>query len=201
MIHASVRNGPVQPGDVLVADMTDPNWEPVMKRAARDRHQPRRPHLPRGDHRARAGRAGGRRLRRRHRRAEGRRAGHGVVRRRRRRQDLRRPARNRSDAKCERGELPEIAGQDHDERRQSAAGVRLLAAAERRRRPGAARVHHQQQHRRAPEGDSRLSEHRCGPEEGRGIGGARSCVAARVLRRQAGRRHRHDRAPRSVRSR
>ena len=25
----------VQPGDVLVTDMTDPNWEPVMKRAAR----------------------------------------------------------------------------------------------------------------------------------------------------------------------
>src|SRR3546814_15813915 len=24
----------VQPGDVLVADMTDPDWEPVMKRAA-----------------------------------------------------------------------------------------------------------------------------------------------------------------------
>ena len=24
----------VRPGDVLVADMTDPNWEPVMKRAA-----------------------------------------------------------------------------------------------------------------------------------------------------------------------
>jgi pyruvate,water dikinase len=24
----------VQPGDVLVADMTDPNWEPVMKRAS-----------------------------------------------------------------------------------------------------------------------------------------------------------------------
>ena len=24
----------VQPGDVLVTDMTDPNWEPVMKRAA-----------------------------------------------------------------------------------------------------------------------------------------------------------------------
>ena len=24
----------MQPGDVLVADMTDPNWEPVMKRAA-----------------------------------------------------------------------------------------------------------------------------------------------------------------------
>jgi hypothetical protein len=24
----------VKPGDVLVADMTDPNWEPVMKRAS-----------------------------------------------------------------------------------------------------------------------------------------------------------------------
>src|SRR5690606_12510002 len=24
----------VQPGDVLVTDMTDPNWEPVMKRAS-----------------------------------------------------------------------------------------------------------------------------------------------------------------------
>ena len=24
----------VQPGDVLVADMTDPDWEPVMKRAS-----------------------------------------------------------------------------------------------------------------------------------------------------------------------
>ena len=32
-----------------------------------DRHQPRRPYLPRGDHRARTGRAGGGRLRRRHR--------------------------------------------------------------------------------------------------------------------------------------
>jgi pyruvate,water dikinase len=28
------RDGPVQPGDVLVTDMTDPNWEPVMKRAS-----------------------------------------------------------------------------------------------------------------------------------------------------------------------
>ena len=38
-------------GDVLVTDMTDPNWEPVMKRASRHRHQPRRPYPPRGDHR------------------------------------------------------------------------------------------------------------------------------------------------------
>ena len=32
-----------------------------------------------------------------------------------------------------------------------------------------------------------------GPEEGGGIGGARACLAARVLCRQAGRRHRHHR--------
>ena len=31
--HASEMNT-VQPGDVLVADMTDPNWEPVMRRAS-----------------------------------------------------------------------------------------------------------------------------------------------------------------------
>ena len=31
--HSSEMNT-VQPGDVLVADMTDPNWEPVMKRAS-----------------------------------------------------------------------------------------------------------------------------------------------------------------------
>ena len=33
-------------------------------------------------------------------------------------------------------------------------------------RPGAAGVHHQQQHRRASEGDPRLPERRCRPEEG-----------------------------------
>ena len=34
MIHDPSEMERVQPGDVLVADMTDPNWEPVMKRAA-----------------------------------------------------------------------------------------------------------------------------------------------------------------------
>jgi pyruvate,water dikinase len=34
VIHDPVDMERVQPGDVLVADMTDPNWEPVMKRAA-----------------------------------------------------------------------------------------------------------------------------------------------------------------------
>jgi pyruvate,water dikinase len=34
VIHDPSEMERVQPGDVLVADMTDPNWEPVMKRAA-----------------------------------------------------------------------------------------------------------------------------------------------------------------------
>ncbi|QRX85046.1 phosphoenolpyruvate synthase [Glaciimonas sp. PAMC28666] len=34
VIHDAADMERVQPGDVLVADMTDPNWEPVMKRAA-----------------------------------------------------------------------------------------------------------------------------------------------------------------------
>ncbi|MCA3221855.1 MAG: phosphoenolpyruvate synthase [Burkholderiales bacterium] len=34
VIDAAARMDEVQPGDVLVTDMTDPNWEPVMKRAA-----------------------------------------------------------------------------------------------------------------------------------------------------------------------
>jgi pyruvate,water dikinase len=34
VIHDPSEMERVQPGDVLVADMTDPNWEPVMKRAS-----------------------------------------------------------------------------------------------------------------------------------------------------------------------
>jgi pyruvate,water dikinase len=34
VIHDVKDMGKVQPGDVLVADMTDPDWEPVMKRSA-----------------------------------------------------------------------------------------------------------------------------------------------------------------------
>ena len=34
IIHDASEMDRVQPGDVLVTDMTDPNWEPVMKRAA-----------------------------------------------------------------------------------------------------------------------------------------------------------------------
>ena len=34
VIRSAAEMERVQPGDVLVADMTDPDWEPVMKRAA-----------------------------------------------------------------------------------------------------------------------------------------------------------------------
>ncbi|WP_397533057.1 phosphoenolpyruvate synthase [Roseateles sp.] len=34
IVHSISEMDRVQPGDVLVTDMTDPNWEPVMKRAA-----------------------------------------------------------------------------------------------------------------------------------------------------------------------
>ena len=34
VVHDPAQMNQVQPGDVLVADMTDPNWEPVMKRAS-----------------------------------------------------------------------------------------------------------------------------------------------------------------------
>jgi pyruvate, water dikinase len=34
IVHSLDEMDSVQPGDVLVTDMTDPNWEPVMKRAA-----------------------------------------------------------------------------------------------------------------------------------------------------------------------
>ncbi len=34
LVHSVAEMDQVQPGDVLVTDMTDPNWEPVMKRAS-----------------------------------------------------------------------------------------------------------------------------------------------------------------------
>ncbi|WP_298207893.1 phosphoenolpyruvate synthase [Acidovorax sp.] len=34
LVHSITEMDKVQPGDVLVTDMTDPNWEPVMKRAS-----------------------------------------------------------------------------------------------------------------------------------------------------------------------
>ncbi len=34
VLHDASQMDKVQPGDILVADMTDPNWEPIMKRAS-----------------------------------------------------------------------------------------------------------------------------------------------------------------------
>ena len=34
LVRSTAEMERVQPGDILVTDMTDPNWEPVMKRAA-----------------------------------------------------------------------------------------------------------------------------------------------------------------------
>ena len=72
-----------------------------------DRHQPRRAHLPRGDHRARARHSRGRRLRRRDARARGRRGGDRLLRRGRHRSRLRRPARRRGRRRRAR---PDAAG-------------------------------------------------------------------------------------------
>jgi hypothetical protein len=38
------------PGEVLVADMTDPDWEPIMKPGRSHRDQSRWPDVPCGDH-------------------------------------------------------------------------------------------------------------------------------------------------------
>ena len=114
----------VQPGDVLVADMTDPDWEPVMKRAAaivtnrggRTCHAAiiaRELGIPAvvgcGDATADDPRGPG---------------SHGVLRRRRHGLRLRRPARVRAQA--DRARLAAAdPRQDHDERRQSGPRLRF----------------------------------------------------------------------------
>ena len=56
----------LKPGEILVTETTDPDWEPIMKMAAGDRHRPRRADVARGDRRARARHPGDRRRERRH---------------------------------------------------------------------------------------------------------------------------------------
>ena len=116
----------------------------------RHRHQPRRTHLPRRDHRPRA----------RHPR--------------RRRHAARPPATSPTAARspspapratrawsttgcassrCPRptlDDMPDVAGQDHDEHRHPGAGVRVLAPAAQGNRARAARVHHQPSDRHPP---------------------------------------------------
>ncbi len=51
VIHDISEMNRIEPGDVLVTDMTDPDWEPIMKKSLGDCHQPRRAYLSRGDYR------------------------------------------------------------------------------------------------------------------------------------------------------
>ena len=68
-------------GDVLVADMTDPDWEPIMKLASAIVTNRGRPHLSRGDHRPGTRHPRRRRHRRRDDHARERPRGDGLVRR------------------------------------------------------------------------------------------------------------------------
>ncbi len=163
------------------------------------RHQPRRPDLPRGDHRARARHSRGRRLRRRDAHADRRRQRHGFLRRGRHRSRLRGPARGRGRRRCARHDAAG-ADQDHDERRQPRARLRVQPAAQRGRGPGAAGVHHRPQRRRASEGAARIRRaaggaqgnhrgtHRGLPGPGRVLRQRRSSKAWRPSPRRSGRR-------------
>ena len=168
-------------GEVLVADMTDPDWEPIMKRAsaivtnrggrtchaaiiARElgipavvgtgHRDPLAGGRTRGDRLLRGGR-------------------HGL--------HLRRRARLHRRGDRALGDAGD-RHQDHDERRYAGAGVRLRPAAQRRCRAGPARVHHQPADRDPPEGAARARRPRGAAEVGdhrddRGVPGP-----ARVLR-------------------
>ena len=147
----------VQPGDVLVSDMTDPDWEPVMKRAAaivtnrggRTCHAAiiaRELGIPAvvgcGDATDEDPR---------------RRPGHGVLRRGRHRRRLRGPPRLRAAAHRAR-RAAAAARAHHDERRQPRPRLRLRVDPEPRRRARAPRVHHQPHDRRAPAGAARVRD-------------------------------------------
>ena len=156
IVRDASKMSSVKKGDVLVTDMTDPNWEPVMKLAAaivtnrggRTCHAAiiaRELGIPAvvgcGDATARL--------------ADGR-LGHGFLRRGRHRQRLRRRGPVRGHHQRARRDAGH-PGQDRHEHRQPPARLRLRAAAERRRRPGAAGIHHQQRDRRASQGLHRLA--------------------------------------------
>ena len=135
-------------GEVLVTDKTDPDWEPIMKKAARDRHQPRRAHLPRGHRQPRTGRAGDRRHRStRTRGTRGRPDRHRELRRR------RRPGSSTTailafdvNATSTSTRLADDPHQGDDEPRQSRGGVLAVLLPTDGRRPGADGVHRQHPH-------------------------------------------------------
>ncbi|MCS5961480.1 hypothetical protein LNP74_29120 [Klebsiella pneumoniae subsp. pneumoniae] len=51
MIHDISEMNRIEPGDVLVTDMTDPDWEPIMKKPRRLSPTAARAYLSRGDYR------------------------------------------------------------------------------------------------------------------------------------------------------
>ncbi len=188
----------VETGDVLVADMTDPDWEPVMKRAsaivtnrggrtchaaiiARELGIPAVVGCGDATKKIKEGQPVTVSC------AEG---DTGYI------YDGQLEF---SQSQIELDSLPPPARQDHDERRQSGPRVRLRRDPEQGRRPRAARVHHQPHDRRAPEGAARVRHARAGPARHDPAADGRLRRPGRVLRREALRRHRHDR--RRVRAR
>ena len=108
-----------------------------------------------------------------------------------------RPRLRRAAARRDRGRRARpdaaVADQDHDERRQSRARVRVPAAAQRGRGPRAARVHHQPQRRHPPEGAARARPPARGTEARDRDAHRRLPQPDRVLRAEDRRRRRDDR--------
>ena len=194
-------NGRVQTGDVLVADMTDPDWEPVMKRASaivtnrggRTCHAAiiaRELGIPAvvgcGDATERD--------RRRQRRD-------GVLRRRRHGLRLRRHCsdssrRRSSSTRCRRLRSRIMMNVGNPDRAFDFAGI-----PEPGRGPGAPRVHHQPHDRRASAGAARVRPARRRAQGDRSAGRWRATRPGELLRREARRGHRARSPPRSRRSR
>ena len=140
----------MQSGDVLRCRHDRSGLGAGHEARLRDRHQSRRPHLPRGDHRARARHSRGRRLRRCDRatirRGPGR---NGILRRRRHGLRLRRAAARSSRRQIELDSLPQMPVKIMMNVGNPGPCVRLRRHPEQRRGPRAARVHHQPHDRRA----------------------------------------------------
>ncbi len=180
----------VQPGDVLVTDMTDPDWEPVMKRAS-----------------AIVTNRGGRTC---HAAIVARELGIPAVvgcgeatSTLKHDQQVTVSCAEGDVGKVYQGKLevevielaldkmPEGAGADLAERGESGTGVRVQPAAESRRRAGAAGIHHRAHDRHAPEssaGLSRFTRRTEGADRGKMCG---LCFAGGFLRGETGRGHRH----------
>ncbi len=149
------------------------------------RHQPRRAHLPCGDHRPRVGHSRHRRHRQRHLDARRGRSGDRVLRRGRHGIRVPRRARVRDPAGRRRG-AAQAPRQDHDERGQPRTGVRVRADSQRGRGVGAAGIRDQQRHRHPPQGHPRHRARARDAARGDHAPGAGLRQPRGLLRRQAG---------------